>query len=208
MMQMRFFRKMSVMVLFMTVVLVGCRSGAPAVEFYTLSSLKPAQEKANPSVAASNIAVGVGPVEIPQVLDRPQIVTRTGPNKITLDEFHRWAGSLQADFAQVLAENISLLLGIDEVVVYPWQAGFAPDYRVAVDIKSFEGQWGKNVLLDAIWQIGDRTGTKTLAVNRSVITEPLTAASYDALVAAQSQAVAQLSREIVQEIRDLQAKAN
>jgi uncharacterized lipoprotein YmbA len=208
MMQMRFFRKMSVMVLFMTVVLVGCRSGAPPVEFYTLSALNAATAKANPSVAEPKIAIGVGPVQIPQVLDRPQIVTRTGPNKITLDEFHRWAGSLQADFAQVLAENISLLLGIDEVVVYPWQAGFAPDYRVAVDIKSFEGQWGKNVLLDAIWQIGDRTGTKTLAVNRSVITEPLTAASYDALVAAQSHAVAQLSREIVQEIRDLQAKAN
>jgi uncharacterized lipoprotein YmbA len=208
MMQMRFFRKMSVMVLFMTVVLVGCRSAAPPVEFYTLSALNLATTKANPSVAAPNIAVGVGPVQIPQVLDRPQIVTRTGPNKLTLDEFHRWAGSLQADFAQVLAENISLLLGIDHVAVYPWEVGFNPDYRIAVDIRSFEGQWGKNVLLDVIWQITDRSGAKTLAVNKSLITEPLPTASYDALVAAQSQAVAQLSREIVQEIRNLQAKAN
>jgi uncharacterized lipoprotein YmbA len=208
MIKMKFFRKLSAMVLFMTVVLVGCRSAAPPVEFYTLSALNPATTKANPSVAASNIAVGVGPVQIPQVLDRPQIVTRTGPNKLTLDEFHRWAGSLQADFAQVLAENISLLLGIDHVAVYPWEVGFTPDYRIAVDIRSFEGQWGENVLLDVIWQITDRSGTKTLAVNKSLITEPLPTASYDALVAAQSQAVAQLSREIVQEIRNLQAKAN
>lgn len=208
MMRMRFFRKLSAMVLFMTVVLVGCRSGAPPVEFYTLSPMNAAMAKANPTVAESKIAIGVGPVEMPQVLDRPQIVTRTGPNKLTLDEFHRWAGSLQTDFAHVLAENISLLLDIDQVVVYPWQASFAPDYRIALDIRSFEGQWGKNVLLDVIWQIGDRTGTKTLAVNRSVITEPLPTADYDALVAAQSQAVAQLSREIVQEIRHLQARAN
>jgi len=208
MIKMKFFRKLSAMLLFMTVVLVGCRSAAPPVEFYTLSALNPAMTKANPTVAAPNIAVGVGPVQIPQVLDRPQIVTRTGPNKLTLDEFHRWAGSLQADFAQVLAENISLLLGIDHVAVYPWEVGFAPDYRIAVDIRSFEGQWGENVLLDVIWQITDRSGTKTLAVNKSFITEPLPASSYDALVAAQSQAVAQLSREIVQEIRNLQAKAN
>jgi uncharacterized lipoprotein YmbA len=208
MIRMRFFRKLSAMVLFMTVVLVGCRSAAPPVEFYTLSALNPATEKANPSVAAPNIAVGVGPVEIPQALDRPQIVTRTGPNKLTLDEFHRWAGSLQADFARVLAEHISLLLSIDQVAVYPWEVGFAPDYRIALDIRSFEGQWGKNVLLDVIWQITDRSGAKTLAVNKSIITEPLPTASYDALVAAQSQAIAQLSREIAQEIRDLQAKAN
>ena len=44
-------------------------------------------------------------------------------------------------------------------------------------------------------------------MKKSVITEPLATADYDALVAAQSQAIAQLSREIVQEIRDLQAKA-
>jgi uncharacterized lipoprotein YmbA len=45
-------------------------------------------------------------------------------------------------------------------------------------------------------------------VNRSVITEPLPAANYDALVAAQSQALARLGREIVREISDLQARAN
>jgi uncharacterized lipoprotein YmbA len=207
MMRMGFFRKLSAMVLFIAVLLAGCRSGAPQIEFYTLNSLSPATEKANPTAAAPNIAVGVGPVEIPQALDRPQIVTRTGPNKLALDEFHRWAGSLQADFAQVLAENISLLLGIDHVAVYPWEVGFTPDYRIALDIRSFEGEWGKNVLLDVIWQITDRSGAKTLAVNKSIITEPLPTASYDALVAAQSQAIAQLSREIVREIRDLQASA-
>jgi len=208
MMRMRFFRKLSAMALFITVVLVGCRSGAPPVQFYTLSSLSSATQKSNTTDAAPNITIGVGSVDIPQVLDRPQIVTRTGPNKLTLDEFHRWAGSLQADFARVLAENIALLLGINHVAVYPWEVGFSPDYRIALDVRSFEGQWGKNVLLDVIWQITDRTGEKTLAVKKSVITEPLSTADYEALVAAQSQAIARLSREIVREIRDLQASAN
>jgi uncharacterized lipoprotein YmbA len=208
MMRMRFFRKWSAMVLFVAVLLFGCRSSAPQVEFYSLNSLSPVTEKGNPTDTALNIAVGVGPVEIPQVLDRPQIVTRAGPNKLTLDEFHRWAGPLQANFARVIAENIAFLLAIDRVAVYPWEVDFRPDYRIALDINYFEGQWGKNVLLDVAWRITDQAGQKTLAVKKSVITEPLPAADYEALVAAQSQAIARLSREIAQEIRHLQTRAN
>ena len=208
MMGLRFFRKSSAMVLFMAVLVAGCRSGAPQIEFYTLNSLSPATEKTNPTDAAPNIAVGVGPVQIPQALDRPQIVTRTGPNKLMLDEFHRWASPLREDFARVLAENISFLLAIDRVAVYPWEVDFTPDYRVAVDINYFEGQWGKNVLLDVVWRIADQAGQKTLAVKKSVITEPLPAKDYETLVAAESQAIARLSREIVKEIRHLQTTAN
>ncbi len=208
MMRLSFFRKSSAMVLFIAVLLAGCRSSAPQIEFYTLNSLSPETEKANPTDAALNIAVGVGPVEIPQALDRPQIVTRTGPNKITLDEFHRWASPLREDFARVLAENIAFLLAIDRVAVYPWEVDFAPDYRIALDINYFEGQWGKNVLLDVVWRITDQAGQKTLAVKKSVITEPLSVVDYEALVAAQSQAITRLSREIVQEIRNLRAATN
>jgi len=202
---MRFIRKSSAMVLFLAVLLVGCRSGAPPVEFYTLSSISAAREKANPAGAVPNIAIGVGPVETPQILDRPQIVTRSGPNKLVLDEFHRWAGPLQADFARVLAENIAILLPTDRVAVYPWEVTFRPDYRIALVIRYFEGQWGNNVLLDVVWRVADRADQNTLALKKSVITEPLPVVDYDVLVAAKSQAIARLSREIVQEIQQLQS---
>jgi uncharacterized lipoprotein YmbA len=205
MMRMSFIRKSSTMVLFMAFLLVGCRSGAPPVEFYTLSSISDAEEKSNPAGTASNLAIGVGPVETPQVLDRPQIVTRSGPNKIVLDEFHRWAGPLQANFARVLAENISILLPTDRVAVYPWEVTFRPDYRVALDIRYFEGQWGNNVLLDVVWRVTDRADQNTLALKKSLITEPLPVVDYEMLVAAKSHAIARLSREIVQEIQQLQS---
>ncbi len=206
MMRMRFIRKSSTMVLFAAVLLVGCRSGARPVEFYTLSAISAANEKADPAVAASNLAIGVGPVQTPQVLDRPQIVTRSGPNKIALDEFHRWAVPLQANFARVLAENIATLLPTDQVAVYPWEVAFRPDYRIALDIRHFEGQWGNNVLLDVVWRVTDRADQNTLALKKSLITEPLTVVDYEMLVASKSQAIARLSREIVQEIRRLQSE--
>ena len=206
-MRIRFFQEWSAIVLFMAVLLTGCRGSAPPVEFYTLNSLSVATEKVSPANGDPNLSVGVGPVEIPQALDRPQIVTRTGPNKLAVDEFHRWAGPLEANLARVLAENIAFLLAINRVAVYPWEVGFTPDYRIALHINYFEGQWNKNVLLDVVWRVTDRTGQQ-LAVKKSVISEPLSAVDYDALVAAKSQAIAQLSRDIVQEIRNLQARAN
>lgn len=206
MMRDKFFQKTSLLVLFIAVLLAGCGGSPTPVEFYTLNSLSGMPQQANPADAAQNIAIGIGPVKIPKILDRPQIVTRTGPNKIKVDEFHRWAGPLGTGFARVLAENISLLLATDRVAVYPWEVDFKPHYRIALDIRYFEGQLGENVLLDVVWRIAGQESQTIQATKASVINEPLAAADYGALVAAKSQAIAQLSREIAQEIRKLQSE--
>jgi uncharacterized lipoprotein YmbA len=205
MMRNRFFQQTSLLVLFIVVLLAGCGGSPTPVEFYTLNSLSGTMQKANAADAAQNIAIGIGPVEIPKILDRPQIVTRTSPYTLKVDEFHRWAGPLQAGFAKVLAENISLLLGTQQVAVYPWEAGFKPHYRVVLDIRYFEGQFGQNVVLEVVWRVSERENQKIQAVKTSVIKEPLPATDYKSLVAAESQAIVQLSREIAQEIQRLQA---
>lgn len=205
MMPMGFFRKTTLLVLFVAVLLVGCRSSTPPVEFYTLNSLSSTQRNANTANTDQKFAIGVGPVQIPQILDRPQIVVRTGPNKLTFDDFHRWAGPLEDDFARVLAENISLLLGTDQVAVYPWETGFKPRYRIALEIRYFEGQWGRDVRLEVIWRVTRQESQATQTVQKSVIKEPLAKTNYEALVAAKSRAITSLSREIVQEIRNLQS---
>jgi uncharacterized lipoprotein YmbA len=205
MMRDRFFQKTSLLVLATAVLLSGCGSSPPPVEFYTLNSLSGMTPQASPAGADQNISIGIGPVEIPDILDRPQIVTRTGPNKLRIDEFHRWAGPLKAGFAQVLAENIALLLATDRVVVYPWEVDFKPHYRIALDIRYFEGQLGKNVVLDVVWRVSGQESQKIRAVKTSVIKEPVSAPDYDALVAAKSKAITRLSREIAQELRKLQA---
>jgi len=107
-----------------------------------------------------------------------------------------------------LAENISLLLGTDQVVVYPWQADFKPRYRIALEVRYFEGQWGEDVLLEVLWTLASRESQETLTARKSVIKEPLSATTFEELVAAQSRAIAQLSREIVREVQNLQSGKN
>jgi len=63
----------------------------------------------------------VGPVELPEYLDRPQIMTCESRNELQFAEFDRWAGSLEKAFSRVLAVNLSILLSTDRVAVYPWK---------------------------------------------------------------------------------------
>ena len=92
------------------VFLAGCRSATTPLEFYTLSPLSSVSEADKTAGFGDSIAVGVGPLHLPKIIDRPQIVTRIGPNKINVDEFHRWAGSVYEDFLRVVTMNLAALL--------------------------------------------------------------------------------------------------
>jgi len=48
--------------------------------------------------------LALGPVRLPEYLDRPQIATRSEGNEVRLHETERWAGSLQEDVSRVMVE--------------------------------------------------------------------------------------------------------
>lgn len=184
--------------------LSGCRGSTPKTEFYTLNSIRNTQMDAKPISAGQPLSIGVGPVTIPQMLDRPQIVSRTGPNTLQIDEFHRWAGRLNEDFARVLAENISLMLATEQVDVYPWDVSFKPRYQVILEVQRFEGRLNQqDVFLEVFWKVVDPQKRTTLLIKRSVIKESLTATDYETLIATKSRAIAELSKIITKEINSL-----
>ena len=182
---------------------VAACSTTPPVAYYTLNTLPEMQQEIPAAVMDDTLAIGVGPVEFPKFLDRPQIVTRKSQNQIEVSEFHRWAGSFPGDFSRVLAKNISILLPSDRVAVYPWGEQFSPTYRVKLDVEQFDGQLGERVVLDVTWMVTDQEGTNKLLVRKSLIEEPVSDKTYEALVVAESNALVTLSRTIVEEIRKL-----
>jgi len=182
--------------------LTAC-SSTPPTQFYKLNSLPSIQQENPAALFGMDIAIGVGPVELPEFLDRPQIVTRKSQNQVEIAEFHRWASSLPGDFSRVLAKNISTLLPTDRVAVYPWDDTFSPTYQVKLNVEQFDGQLGARVFLRVIWSLVGQEGKKELVVRKTLIEEPVLTNDYNGLVAAQSNALATLSREIVEEIRKL-----
>ena len=128
---------------------VGCRSTPPPTAFYTLTAVTKAETTGQTPAPKGDLAVGIGPVQLPGYLDRPQIITRTAPDRLTLSEFNRWGGSLRQDFPRVLAENVAALLGTDRVLAHPWGDRLDPAYRVALDVQQFDGDFGGAVVLKA-----------------------------------------------------------
>ena len=159
------------------------------------------------SAAGDGETVAVGPVRIPDYLDRPQIVTSSGDNEIRLAEFDRWAGSLDEDVVRVLVSNISALLPADRFFVTRWisvpQSVSAATYRVEVDITRLEGTPGKSVFLEAQWSLFHKE-KGILLKRKSSISREVNGAGYEAFVAALSNTLEGLSREIAEAIRSLQ----
>jgi len=86
-----------------------------------------------------DLTIGIRSVELPEELDRPQIVTRTGANTVHIAEFDRWSASLQDSVMQRIAENLAILLPGDRVAVYPWTPGTSVDREVIVEVTRSTG---------------------------------------------------------------------
>lgn len=192
-------RVLLMMVLGAFVMLGGCAS-QPS-RFYLLGALPEAETMPLAASGAQTPTIGVGPVSLPRYLDRPQIVTRTGANELKMAEFDRWAEGLDANFARVVAENLSLMFPTARVVVSPWLRATTIDYQVTVDVSHFVSQVGGEGLLIADWLIFRGEGPQVLATGRSRFSAPAAGRDYASMVAALSQTVADLSREIATHLR-------
>ena len=176
----------------------GCATTAPS-RFYTLS---PAMVSQFPQPAG--YSVSVGPVSIPAAVDRIQIVVRTGPNQVFINEFDRWASPLKTDIARVVAENLVSMLGTPEVTVSTLSMAEGVSYRTAIDVLNFESELGKSATLDALWTVSSKNG-KTIR-QRTTIAETTEGGDYAALVAAHSRALGRLSGEIADTIKKMEAQ--
>ncbi len=178
------------------VVLAAACASTPASRFYTLSAA------ATPVAGSSDLSVAVGPVSVPAIVDRPQIVVRTSPNEVRLDEFNRWASPLGNDIARVAAANLVAMLGTPRVTVASAAAGTDTDYRIAIQVQRFESALGEAATLDAVWTVSRSRDGKS-QTGRTTVREPSPESGYDALAAAHSRAIARLSRDITDAVQSL-----
>jgi len=184
---------------FMAVFLCGCAS--PKVNFYTLS---PIQDQIFSRVSSSvhKPIVGIGPVKMAEYLEQSQIITRSGENQVIKAEFDRWAGPLKSNFMNILAENLGFLLPGVQIQLYPWRTPEPIDYQVIMEVIRFEGRLGEVAWLDSRWNIFQGPERRLLHTGQSNINEPVMGPKYADLVAAQSRALGQLSREIARAIKN------
>ncbi|MFO1432298.1 MAG: PqiC family protein [Candidatus Competibacteraceae bacterium] len=173
--------------------LAGC-SSAPT-RFYMLTPLPMTAGKAG-AVTRQEPGIGLGPVEFPDYLDRPQIVTRLDQNQFKLADFDSWSEPLKDNFTQVLAENLSNLLSTERVFVYPWRRENRVTYQVIVKVIRFDRQVDGDSVLIARWRILRTDNQQELWVQTATYTAPAAGPDYPATVAAMNQTLTALSRDI------------
>jgi hypothetical protein len=175
----------------------GCAAALP-VTYHALSALPPPTAGAT---ARPSRTLALGPVALPEVIDRSQIVLRTAENRLLLSESHRWAGSLRDAIARVLTENLSILLAGDVAVLSAEELQAESDLQLTLSITRLEAQHGAGLWLVASWTLRAAATGKTSVWPACRLHEPLPDASHDAIVAAHSRILAALSRELAGAVR-------
>jgi hypothetical protein len=172
-------------------------------QLFTLSPLpapKAQQERVTRSPGPVQPVIGVGPIRLPGYLDQDQIVTRISPNHVTLSEKDRWAEPLRDNIAQVLAQNLSMLLQTDQVVLHPWSAQQRPAYQLEIDVMSFEIDSAGPADLTARWVLRDVASRQTIADKETRLTSSARGTSSELSVASLSKALGDFSIQIAKVI--------
>jgi len=156
----------------------------------------------------SDLAVGVGPITIPETVNRQNIVTPRDANQLEVAEFHRWSEPLRENISRVVITNLAERLGVSKLYAYPWLRAQI-DHIARIDVLRMTGELGNEVYLQVRWQI--LTGSKPHELLDTRITEYRQAVSgggYSSLVAAYSMAYASLSDDIARALAEINGVSN
>jgi len=175
---------------------VSCGT-TPASKYYLLSA------DVTEFPTNSSPSLGIGPIEIPEYLNRNSLIYNREGNRLHVASFERWAEPLDNNVERVIRLNLASMLNTGNVQGYPWPNNERPDYAVAVTILNLDAN-SERAKLVVEWQVR-RPSTKETIIRRmsSLQTNmpggPVTAAE---VAPAYSNLLFQLSEIIAGEISD------
>jgi len=184
----------------LAVALAGCATDTPPTRWHNLVAAVPGAPAAVPSGART---LAVGPVSVPDEVDRPQLVVRTARGAPVRLDGERWSEPVKAQLPRALALALAARLPATVVAAHDGVL-VLPSARLIVEVQRFELQRDPDrAVLRAVWTL--RPGAAKEggpAVPAQVFETVVAAAGPDptALVAAMTAAVDQLSGRISQSV--------
>lgn len=169
--------------------LLAACSSTPPIRHYTLGGR---------DVPASAVSGGpslvVGPVNVPERIDRLQVVRVVDGSRLEMTDGHRWAGPLKGELAARVAATLGRERGWSRVVAAPQTSLANPDLSLPIDVQRFEAQGFERVSLVAVWSL--RRAGQELASGRFAASEPVSGGDYAALAEAHGRLADALARDI------------
>ncbi|MFP5511750.1 MAG: membrane integrity-associated transporter subunit PqiC [Alphaproteobacteria bacterium] len=178
--------------------LAACQS-TPDSRLYTLAVVPPAG--ATQPVRTAPQTLALGSLDLPMLIDRPQIVRRIDGNRVEALEFDRWAEPLADGLRSTLAGDLAARLPGVTVLPVAGSAAAEGTAVLAVTVLRFDTDVSGRVVLDVQWSLSQPGGARRSGPSRDTVEVPAASAEPDALVRAMSQAVASFADRVADRVR-------
>jgi uncharacterized protein len=185
---------------FLTFLILSCAKSSKPVEYYMLDA----------SVGIVNNQtlkgdegpmIGLGPIRLPEYLDRFQMVVAVSENKYKLIDGHRWAEKLDQNISLALFKTLPAQLGTDRMIRYPWPQRPGVDFQVKIDILELNIDQNGQSQMIAQWSI--KSKDEIILNKRSTFTAQASTTDIDKMVQAQSECLTKLGQEVAANLKPL-----
>ena len=201
----------------MACVTAGC-AGSSAERFYALNDGGVLLVTTSPAAGARPVigpntslpGIVVSAITIPELVDRPQIVTRDNANRVIVSEQNLWAESVKSGVARTLATRLGRAMSDAgqpvQVAFYPQSSLADPVLRITVDIVRFDAVPNGEAIVDALWSIR-RPSDGMVRTGHTVASAPIDGVDYDAIVGGWNAAVEMVDRDIAATVVEIGVNA-
>lgn len=180
--------------LVMVLSLAAC-SSSPTL-YHTLASNTAGAEIA-PEVSQRIHSLGVGPIDLPTLLDREGMVIRKDATTVEVSDTHLWGGQLEDEFLRALVQQLSLRLPATRVQAIPWDISQTPQYQVVVKLNQFDGAVGGKAVLRGLWQLQAATDGRIVFSEPIALERKVAGSDVSGIVDVQSSLINDLASQIV-----------
>ena len=154
-----------------------------------------------------DLVLGLGPVNLPDYIDRAEMVEVVGEYEVRFSDIDRWIEPLEGHLQRVLAQNLQLRLQPNALLTYPWFDTERVDLQVEIEADLFvrtpDNEWETAIR----WVIRDARTNEPLARDRFVLPGRADTIQNGRVIAEQvSVVLAELSGVVANEVRRLHAR--
>jgi uncharacterized lipoprotein YmbA len=164
--------------------------------------------KTTATPSAKTPSLGIGPITVPEYLNRSGLVYSRQGNELKVSGTERWAEPLEDGIARVISMNLAVLVDTHNLRFFPWNSRRAPDYGIKINVLSLDAN-NEEALLVAEWLLYQPATEATVSRRISQLRYPLPdgALAPAQIAPAYSDLLYQLSEIIAQEILSAEAQS-
>ena len=150
-------RKLYTTLVLLSVFLLGCQS-SPQKSYYLLTPLVPAAETQAETI---NELIGLGPIELAEYLQRPNMVRMGSDNKLKLNSNDFWGEALDKGIVRVMSLNLTRLNPARMIQPFPWRSDRIPAHSFRVYIHELVLSKGE-ARINATWELINNANKNTV----------------------------------------------